>query len=117
MPSIKSAILACALAVVSAGPLSLQAFGTGQHRSITEDALKDIRATIAGAQKGFADRALKAIKYWNTATDDLPEAALFRPQNHFTNEAFGASSDYLITLRRDIIALARGQTRPRSPTE
>ncbi|MBJ6982030.1 hypothetical protein [Luteimonas sp. MC1572] len=100
-------------AAISTASLSAQAFDVPVHIRITRDQLAPLRAEIDGREKGFSEKALEQIASANEDVDSITtrSAALFKPERHFTNEQYGASSQRLLALRQEVIELATADTR------
>lgn len=81
----------------------VRGFSVPIHRMITTQPLSLITADVAGQPKKFSQRALEQIAKANADTDNLPSAALFHPERHFTNETFFASTTRLVNLKNEII--------------
>lgn len=96
--------LLSALILVVLGMAVPSAFDVPTHRNITLTQLRDIRATIAGKDVGFSQRALEEVAQANEDTDDISSAALFHPERHFTNERFLDGTNELIAQRRRVIS-------------
>lgn len=93
------------LLVVSAAWIteSVFSFSVPIHRDITKESLRTFSVNIRGRNHVFSERALEQIATANGATDNLSSAALFRPERHFTNEAFKDGSTGLINRKSQII--------------
>lgn len=99
-------------ALVGTTSLTVDAFDTPQHRTVTREVLVDIQVTIAGRSRRFTEAAIREIVDANEDTDSIlfKSAALWHEERHFTNEAFSASTDNLLTLKKQAIEALKNPT-------
>lgn len=108
-PTLRATLLTVVLA--SSLAANVRAFEIPFHMNITNTAMDGVSETIGDRELRFSDRAKQQIREANSATDNTSSAAAFFPERHFTSETFAASSQRLITLREQIVALVT-QDRP-----
>jgi von Willebrand factor A domain-containing protein 7 len=82
---------------------SVDAFTVQIHREITRSELEALTAEVDGEPQKFSERAVEQVMDANETMDRRFNQALFRPERHFTNEEYQASTQRLIDLRQRVI--------------
>jgi len=98
----------CLTIALGVGALSLDAFELVPHEEITRAVLSAIQVPIQGRPRRFTEAAIREVVDSNKNTDNiLSSAAYWHKERHFTNEAFNASTQNLLTLKDEILKAAR----------